>query len=85
MRIRLSQLIIMLLALALSWLPAFRLDQVRERQTAELSASQASGETEFLPVNLECKIIHHSPRQCMALILSIPPCRRIGRRIYYFM
>jgi|LSQX01.2.fsa_nt_gb hypothetical protein len=73
MRIRLTQLIIMLLALAVAALPAFRPDQVEKRKIAELSACHASGETEFLPVNLESEIQHPDSRPSMALIPQYSP------------
>lgn len=71
-RIHLTQLIIMLLALTVSALPVFRLDQVENRKMEELTACQTSGETEFIPVNLEGEIQHPDNRPDTVIITQYP-------------
>jgi hypothetical protein len=68
MSIRLTRLIIMLLALAVSSLPTACFAKTAVRKEAVLTVCQTNGETEFIPVNLESEIQHSNARPCVVTI-----------------
>ena len=66
MRILLPQLFIMLLALGISFLPAFCFaDTPDAGKETELICSQTGSEMEFIPVNLEGEIPLSNARPCL--------------------
>ncbi|MDD3953728.1 MAG: hypothetical protein PHY82_07430 [Lentisphaeria bacterium] len=65
MRILLPQLVIMLLALGISSLPAFCFADTPASKETELVCSQTSSEMEFLPVSLEGEIPRSNARPCL--------------------